>query len=283
MDRKTLVSLTNDPYLNQAIESTLFFNSEASFVLFLYVNEPSVVIGRNQNPWKELSLTKETDIKYLRRISGGGTVYHDLKNLNFAFIYSEGMTTVDDNLKLIVKSLKSFGINLDITERKDLFYKDKKVSGNAFYRRGKKRLHHGTLLIDVKTSDLWQVLNFDHDRYKCRSIPSVKSEIVNMNTINQEITVSKVRESIEKTFEGKDICYTTFIKQHTLELDRFRCKYSGTAWLYEETPYFEYTYSNDLYKVKNGYIVESNNTKLLYQLFDINRIKKEVENVTRVI
>lgn len=283
MEKKIFISTKHDPYLNQAIESALFFNPSDDFILFLYVNSPSVVIGRNQNPWKELNLESSSDVKFLRRISGGGTVYHDLNNLNFAFIYNEGMTSVEDNLKMIVKSFKSYGIDLNITARKDLFYQDYKVSGNAFYRRGKKRLHHGTLLIDVKTHDLWKVLNFNHDHYKCRSIPSVKSDIINLKDVNSSLNIEAAIQSISHVFSGHIMDCEAYLRIHFDKLNHYKSKYSSQLWLYEETPDFEYTYQNDIYKVKNGYIVESNNKQVINKLFNEKLIKKEVENVTRII
>jgi len=283
MRKITMISKSHDPFMNQAIESTLFSEERDDLILFIYTNEPSVFIGRNQNPWKELKLNSNANIKFLRRISGGGTVYHDLMNINFAFIYKEGMTTIKENLELIVNSLKIHNIDLRITNRNDLLYKNKKVSGNAFYRRGKMRLHHGTLLINVATDKLWKCLNFDHESYDCKSISSVRSEIVNLSSINNALTVQNAIMSISNLFEGDMLDSIIYIQTHLDNIHNQISNYSSRAWLYEETPYFEYTYLNHKYKVRHGHIVEADNMKLKDQFFDIEMIKKEVKDVTGII
>jgi lipoate-protein ligase A len=259
--------------MNQAIESDLFYNSQ-SYVLFIYVNKPCVVIGRNQNPWKEVKLSSSQLVPLLRRLSGGGTVYHDLGNINFSFIYNEGESTVDENFAYIIEKLKLLGIDLYQTERKDLFFGSKKVSGNAFYRRGKRRLHHGTLLIDVDTSDLWKVLNFEHESYKCRSVASVKSPIINLAHVHEGIETQDVIDVLKGSSPIE-------IASELHHLHYYRL-YRSEAWLYEETPDFEYMINDQLIQVKKGHI-RSKIENLNGKLFNEELVKKEVENVTRIV
>ena len=152
---KVLVSPFYDPYLNLALENYFFETLDPGQpLLFLYVNEPSVVIGRFQNPWIESRPSALGPIHLVRRQSGGGTVYHDPGNVNFSFISTQEEYDKTANLEIICRIMEKAGVNLSINERHDLTvnFKDEvyKVSGSAFRLKKDKVFHHGTLLI---TSD----------------------------------------------------------------------------------------------------------------------------------
>ncbi len=268
---KILVSNSNNPYINQTIESQLFYDTD-DFVLFVYINEPSVVIGRNQNPWKEIQMD-HLDVNLVRRLSGGGTVYHDYGNVNFSFVYTEGQTTIKNNFDYILYCISKLDVKLHITERNDLFYQNKKVSGNAFYRRGNRRMHHGTILVDVDTSDLWKVLNFDHDSYVCKSVPSVKSDIINLKTIKPNLTVHNVITALS---EGKESYGHIEVNDDSLTY------YQSSSWMYEETPKFKYLFNGYEIEIVSGY-VKSDIKTIDNKMFDETFVKKEVEHVSRII
>lgn len=272
IDLKILVSNSYDPYFNQSVESHIFYNTE-DYVLMLYVNEPCVVIGRNQNPWKEVNM-EGLSVPLIRRLSGGGTVYHDKGNLNFSFIYNEGDTTVEKNFDYVMDRLKMLGIDLSLTPRNDLFYRDAKVSGNAFYRRGNRRLHHGTLLIDVDTSALWQHLKFDHSKFKCKSVPSHKSPIINLKAVIPHLTPREVMTAL--AYDHDHYLMKKDVK--SLDFDQYKSK----TWLLEETPKFKYEYNGLSIEIIDGRI-KSDIISIDDKLFSETLIKKEVEHVSRVI
>jgi lipoate-protein ligase A len=240
MEKKILLSNETDPYWNQAMEKKLFDQvTEDEVFLFLYVNQPCVVIGRNQNPWQEVEIEslKSRDIKLIRRISGGGTVYHDLGNLNFSVI---------KQMEVIINAGKRLGINLHITSRKDIFSEDKKVSGNAFYNRGLKSMHHGTLLIDLDKKDLWKILKFDHQAYRSKSIVSVRSPVINLSDINSKITIDAYVKAIICEFNGEMVKdFKAFDKKNYSH-------FKSWDWLYGETPNFYYEKDENVHLIKKG-------------------------------
>jgi lipoate-protein ligase A len=116
MNKKIFLSTNVDPYWNQMIEKKLFDSvSKDEMILFLYVNEPCVVIGRNQNPWQEVSLDclEANNVKLLRRISGGGTVYHDLGNLNYCIIVDRNTYKEEQAYEMVFQALAPLGIQAE--------------------------------------------------------------------------------------------------------------------------------------------------------------------------
>lgn len=265
--RQVYISDSNDPYYNQLLEHYFFYEYHES-VLFLYVNSPCVVIGRHQNPWQEINLNALNDkrIPFVRRLSGGGTVYHDMGNVNFAFFYNEGESSVDENFELIVSRMNDLGIELSRSERNDLLHQENKVSGNAFYRRGKRRLHHGTLLIDSDLTDLWSVLRFDHEGFSDKSVKSFRSSVVNLAHV-YDVTIDKVIDTLSKDM----------LRLDSISVPQAMDQYISYDWLYGETPRFKYSTSGYEFLVKDGYIVESDIKTLINNRFDMDEIQKKVK------
>lgn len=141
-------STENDPCVNLALESALFAHPSPDPILLLYRCLPAVIIGRNQNPWNEIrfSYTDTHKIPFFRRESGGGTVYHDLGNINFSFILPRPLYSTEKNLTIVVRVLHRLGVKARYTERNDILVSGKKISGSAFRYKDNRVLHHGTLL-----------------------------------------------------------------------------------------------------------------------------------------
>ncbi|MBT3275115.1 MAG: lipoate--protein ligase family protein, partial [Spirochaetales bacterium] len=181
--KQVFLSNSNDPYRNLAMEEFLLdnFSGEAA-LLFLYTNASSVVIGKHQNPWLEISL-KELDsrqIPLVRRISGGGTVYHDLGNLNFSFIGKKAGFDRKKNLELVARAVSMLGVAAVVTDNYDLYAAGKKISGNAFCFRRDKVLHHGTLLIDADLDGLRLLLNPPEQGISTHAVRSRPAETANL-------------------------------------------------------------------------------------------------------
>lgn len=249
MKKGFFISPSEDPYENQSIEAYLFHEMKTyDVILMVYVNKPSVVIGRNQNPWTEVN--PGVKIPVLRRLSGGGTVYHDLGNLNFSFIYNHGFSDVKENFNTVISAVRALGIELYVNDRNDLCYKNYKISGNAFYNKGKRHMHHGTLLIDTDFSDLWKFLRFDKKDFSTRSVASVKSDVMNLKKINKEVSVNNLIKQLEIQHQGESM-------KVTCDLDE---TYKTWGWVYGQTPQFKYRGDHDL-TVKAGRIIEINGIK----------------------
>lgn len=184
---KFLILRTTDPYLNLAIEEYLFeyLNDD---IFMLWQNEPTVVIGKNQNAFAEINMNylKKNNIHIARRITGGGAVYHDLGNINYTFISSKNKTNEIDFAYYttpIIDSLKKLGIEAKLSGRNDLLVEDKKFSGNAQHTKAGRVLHHGTLLFDSNLNVLTKVLNVDEEKIKSKAIKSTRSRVINLKEL----------------------------------------------------------------------------------------------------
>lgn len=192
-----------DPYRNLAVEQVLLESvKEGQCILYLWQNENTVVIGRNQNPWKECatSLLEEEGGKLARRLSGGGAVFHDLGNLNFTFLLPQGDFNTERQLKVIQTALKSFGIDTEISGRNDLTANAQKFSGNAYYKNGVQAYHHGTLLVSADMSKLSRYLTPSKAKLQSKGVDSVRSRVVNLKELNPEITIEGLKAALAEAF-----------------------------------------------------------------------------------
>ncbi len=178
-------SNSNSTGLNLSIEDYLFTQRKEEF-LFLYVNEPSVVMGHNQRLLSEVNsqFCAENNIPVYRRMSGGGTVFHDLGNLNYCFISNriEGDSPLNDHfLQVIVDVLKDLHIEAHIGKRKDLWLPGGyKISGTASHITKKRELHHGTLLYDTNLDKLEKSLSSQAEKSEISKVASVHSPVKNI-------------------------------------------------------------------------------------------------------
>lgn len=187
---KFLVLETTDPYRNLAMEEYLFLHSDDD-VFLLWQNEPTVVIGKNQNAYAELAMDyiKENGVHVARRITGGGAVYHDLGNVNYSFIST---TKGKDGLDFayftapMIQALESLGVHAELSGRNDLQVEGKKFSGNAQHASGTRVLHHGTLLFDSDLDALSAALRVDEEKLRARAVRSVRSRVTNLRPYLRE-------------------------------------------------------------------------------------------------
>lgn len=199
-----VISKGTNPYENIALEEYLLQRvSENTCILYLWQNKNTVVIGRNQNCWKECKVTAlEEDGGYLaRRLSGGGAVFHDLGNLNFTFLVRKVDYDVDRQLEVILTACRMLGIHAEKTGRNDITVDGKKFSGNAFYKTEESCYHHGTLLLCADLSRLSEYLNVTEDKLKAKGVSSVQSRVTNLSAFCPSITVDKMRETLIRAFE----------------------------------------------------------------------------------
>ncbi len=192
-----------DPYRNLAVEQVLLESvKEGQCILYLWQNENTVVIGRNQNPWKECttSLLAEEGGHLARRLSGGGAVFHDLGNLNFTFLMSQEDFDTGRQLKVIQTALKSFGIDTEVSGRNDLTANGQKFSGNAYYKNGIQAYHHGTLLVSADMGKLGRYLTPNKAKLQSKGVDSVRSRVVNLKELNPRITIDSLKAALAEAF-----------------------------------------------------------------------------------
>jgi lipoate-protein ligase A len=236
----------NDPWINLAIESVLFdLLNDDEIYLYLWQNDNTIVIGRNQNAWRECRVEKflKEGGNLSRRPSGGGAVYQDMGNLNFTFIAPKSVYNVHRQLKVIVSAVNSLGINAKFSGRNDILAEGKKFSGNAFYSGRGKAMHHGTILIDTNFEKLSDYLQVSKAKMKSKGVRSVKSRVINLKTLKQDLTVDMMKEALIESFnreyevvsENKPIngLYETEIFKNYYD------RYSSKEWIFGKSPDFD--------------------------------------------
>ncbi len=172
-----------DPYVNLAAEEPLTMTAEDGVItVFLWQNAHTVVIGKNQNPWRECDVeaVKRDGIYLARRMSGGGAVYHDMGNLNFTFIAKDGLFDVAKQTEVILLACRLLGICATRTGRNDLTVDGRKFSGHAYFSSGKCNYHHGTIMMDVSDDDLSKYLNVSQSKLESKGVSSVRSRVTNL-------------------------------------------------------------------------------------------------------
>ena len=192
-----------NPYKNLAVEEYLLLHCEPQeCILYLWQNQNTVVIGRNQNAWKDCKVEslEENGGHLARRLSGGGAVYHDLGNLNFTFLVSKENYSIDRQLEVIVKAVQKLGAKAEKSGRNDILIDGKKFSGNAFFDSNGYYYHHGTLLLHVDTTSMSRFLNPSKAKLQSKGVDSVRSRVVNLSSLCPDITVDTMKQAMFAAF-----------------------------------------------------------------------------------
>ncbi len=193
-----------DPYLNLATEQYLMETvEEDACILFLWQNQNTVVIGKNQNAWKECktALLNEEGGVLARRLSGGGAVFHDEGNLNFTFLMPQAEYDLDRQFSVIAEAMRLLGLEAERSGRNDMLIGGRKFSGNAFYKNGKQAYHHGTLLVDVDMEKLSRYLSPSKAKLQAKGVDSVRSRVVNLKELNPHITINSLKAAMAQAFQ----------------------------------------------------------------------------------
>lgn len=239
---------SHDPYYNLALEAVLLEKvQEGECILYLWQNQRTVVIGRNQNAWQELKVTllKEEHGYVARRYSGGGAVFQDLGNLNFTFLVHESVYDVDKQLSVILKALLKLGIHAEKNGRNDLTVENRKFSGNAYYKKNKQCYHHGTLLVHANLKDMTRYLNVSKEKLKSKGVSSVRSRVANLCEFQSELTIDDLKEKLIDAYNEIYGSYELLeIDQlNQLRLVELKAQFSSWDWLYGRNISFDHQLS----------------------------------------
>lgn len=199
-----------DPHFNLALEEYLLREvGTPEPLLLFYVNEPSVIIGRNQNTIEEIdtSYVQEHGIHVVRRLSGGGAVYHDLGNLNFSFITSgkDDLHNFARFTEPVIAVLQDLGVDAELRGRSDIFANGRKISGNAQYATTARMFSHGTLLYDTNLGEMLRAINPRQAAIESKAVQSIRSVVANIRELlPQDMSITELQAALLQGLFGGD-------------------------------------------------------------------------------
>lgn len=257
-----IINDNNDPYFNHAAEEYVMKNFEEE-AFILWINKPAILIGKNQNTISEINLdyVTENNIELVRRLSGGGTVYNDLGNMNYTFITykNPNESKLENGFEKfalpVIKALGSLDVDAKFSGRNDVTIEGRKFSGTAQYSMKDKLLHHGTIMYNCDMSKMSKALKPKPLKFRDKSVKSVSSRVTNIaEHMKENMTVEEFREylkdfiikynNIEKVYEfnGYDLAEIEKIAEN-----RFRT----WEWNYGKSPVYDFENS---VKYKSGIV-----------------------------
>lgn len=287
-----------DPRINLAIEEYLLKNMDVEkdpFLLF-YINEPSIIIGKNQNTAEEINTdyVDSNGIHVVRRLSGGGAVYHDHGNLNYSFI------TVDDGESFrnfrkftepVVRALNSLGVNAELSGRNDLMAEGRKVSGNAQFSTRGRMYSHGTLLFDTDVDEVVSALKVSKEKIESKGIKSIRSRVANISEfLEQPMTITEFRSAIlHSVFEGEEnVKYWELTEEDWAGIHEIsRERYGNWDWNYGKSPKFNVKHSHRFpvggidvrLQVENGLVEDAKIFGDFFGVGDVSEVEKAITGV----
>lgn len=286
-----------DPQINLAIEEYALKNLDIneSYLLF-YINRPSIIIGKNQNTIEEINTeyVEKNGITVVRRLSGGGAVYHDLGNLNFSFITKDDGESFHNFQKFtepVVKALNKLGVNAELSGRNDLVVDGRKISGNAQFSTRGRMFSHGTLMFDSEIDNVVSSLRVKKDKIESKGIKSIRSRVANISEfLTEKLSVEEFRKLLLKNiFEGQEeipeyiLTEEDWEKIHQLSKER----YQSWDWNYGKSPKFNLQHSHRFpigsidvrLEVNKGYIDHCKIFGDFFGVGDVEDIEERLKNV----
>lgn len=283
-----------DPYLNLALEEYLVRHQliAQEDLLLLYINEPCLVLGKNQSIYKELNFDflRENRVKLARRISGGGTVYQDNGNLNFAFISSFEEFKINNYRHFnqpIANALNKIGIAATMDKRNNLLLNERKISGNSQFTNRKNLISHGTLLVNADMNMLRSSLKENDFAIETKAVASIKSAVMNISELSERINTAEVMRDFLK--EELPISTTFDLSQEMWQevAQLAKEKFQSHEWIYGRSPRTLITKEGCEIEIVNGRIenIQSSNSEINRWaekgkgiLYSYESIKKAMEN-----
>ncbi|WP_240375817.1 lipoate--protein ligase [Bacillus piscicola] len=285
-----------DPRINLALEEFALqhmdLNKDDTYLLF-YINEPSIIIGKNQNTVEEINVdyVEKNNIHVVRRLSGGGAVYHDMGNLNFSFLTKDDGDSFHNFAKFtqpVIKALNSMGVPARLSGRNDIEVDGKKISGNAQFSSKGRMFSHGTLMLDSEIEHVVSALNVKDEKIRSKGIKSIRSRVGNINDyLDEKLTIDDfknvlLRYIFAETDEISTYMLTDADWKNVKEIAEER--YNNWEWNYGKSPSFDINRSHKFtaglidirFNVKKGYIQDC---KIYGDFFGT----KEVEDIEQAL
>ncbi|MBS3991383.1 MAG: lipoate--protein ligase [Erysipelothrix sp.] len=291
-----LINKSTNPYFNLAFDEYAFkhINIDEDF-FYLWRNEPSVIVGKNQNTFEEINqaFIDNHNIKVARRVSGGGTVYHDLGNLNFTFIINvdnPGEVNYKKFVQPVIDALKKLGVQAETSSRNDILINGFKISGNAQRMANKKLMYHGTLLYDVKLEDLRQALHVNPNKYNSIAVKSVRSNVTNIKEhLHESANISDFYNSLHFFLSNKGLDKEIVLNEAELSMIEFEAinRFATWDWIYGESPLFSVVNKKSVKSgileikadVEHGHIQTISFIKDYTGLKDVSDIEERLKNI----
>lgn len=238
-----------DPKLNLAVEEYILkhLNVEHEDYFLFYINGPSIIIGKNQNTSEEVNLKyiEENGIDVVRRLSGGGAVYHDEGNLNFSFITKDDGNSFNNYKKFtqpIVDALKQLGVEAELTGRNDIQVGERKISGNAQFTTRGRMFSHGTLMFNSNIEEVVNSLNVSEEKMRSKGIKSVRSRVANITEfLEEEMEMERFIEALlHSIYDGQEPeRYVLRDEDWEVVQDISNDRYANWDWNFGKSPKFD--------------------------------------------
>lgn len=238
----------NRPQFNLALEQYVFDSLDQFDEIFLlWINEPSIIVGKNQNTIEEINLDyiRENNINVVRRLSGGGAVYHDYGNLNYTIISKSNKTSAfnfEAFSQPVIEVLAKLGVKAEFTGRNDIVIDGQKFCGNAQYMKKGKVLHHGAILFDTDLTVLSKALKVSKDKIESKGVKSVRSRVTNIiDHLEEKITIEDFKQLLlDHMFQGdKEIKEYKLTEEDYANINKLmEERYSTWEWNFGESPKF---------------------------------------------
>jgi lipoate-protein ligase A len=257
------MSAWKDVFLNLALEEWLLTHAPQVPLLLLYTNAPCVVIGKNQNPWREARLSQMAaeGVALARRISGGGAVYHDEGNLNFSVLCARADYREERQVEWIFQTLERFGLRAARLGKTSLGIDGLKFCGQAFCFRGERVVHHGTLLVRADLCRLQRYLGAELQDIQTQAVASVPVPVANLSALAPGLTCEVLSAALAETFQD---LYGGGCPAPALPaadaLRELAERNRSAEWILGATPRFEVTMNGQTFRVERGRIVRSDGT-----------------------
>ncbi len=286
-----------DPRINLAIEEYILkhLDIEETYLLF-YINEPSIIIGKNQNTIEEINTkyVEEQGLHVVRRLSGGGAVYHDLGNLNFSFITKDDGESFHNFKKFtepVIQALEKLGVDAELSGRNDIIAQGRKISGNAQFSTKGRMFSHGTLLLDSEIENVVSALKVKKDKIESKGIKSIRSRVANISEfLEQKLTTEEFKQLIlnyifdgEENIQRYELTEEDWKKINEISKER----YQNWDWNYGKSPKFNLQHSNRFpvgqidvrLEVKKGQVEQC---KIFGDFFGVGNVEEIEEKLTGI-